>query len=253
MGMSAVAIYQIGSRLSFLFNNFATQFQNNLTPIAAKLHHSGEQDRLGNIMYHSNRIVMLFTSLIFIILVYFTEPLLFIWLGVTIKEAILISYIMLFSVYFSIIFRSVNNPILLMGGKHKFLSKVAIYESIANILLSIILVKVYGVIGVAIGTLVPNLVLGIFLILPSAAKYSAQSISIYIQKIFMPVLLISSITFGLLVYSSEIFNEWNLLNIIITSIAVSIIYLIMAYIFYIDTHERKKINVLMKKINIKRA
>lgn len=241
LGMAPVALYQIGSRLPDLLNKFANQFQNNLAPIAAKFNHTGELQRLKTIMFQSNRIVMLGTTLLFIMLIFLTKPILFIWLEITNQEVILISYIMLLSVYLLIIFRSVNSKILLMTGYHKFLSKIAIYESIANVIASILLIKYLGVVGVALGTIIPNFIISVFIIFPLAVKFSEYSIVKYIKEIFLSTLLIAIIP-SIILYTSLVFiNDWSFLKIVLIGALTSFVYLIFSYLFYLNKEEKNRI------------
>lgn len=252
LGMAPVAIYQVGSRLSYLLDKFSTQFQDTLAPVAAKLNHAGEKDRLRHIMFQSNRIVTLGTTLLFAILIFLTEPILKLWLEVTDHHAISISYIMLLSVYLLTIFRSANSKILLMSGKHKFLSKVAVIESISNVALSILFIKLYGVIGVAIGTLIPNIILSIFVIFPAASRFSAVSKLLYFKKIFLPTLLIALIP-SLILYLSRItIQQWDLLTLMVIASITSLVYILLSYRFYTNEDERNRIKSLLKKV-IKRS
>ena len=252
LGMAPVAIYQVGSRLSYLLDKFSTQFQDTLAPVAAKLNHAGETDRLRNIMFQSNRIVTLGTTLLFTILIFLAQPILEIWLEVTDHHAITIGYIMLVSVYLLTIFRSANSKILLMSGEHRFLSKVAVIESIANVVLSILLIKLYGVIGVAIGTLIPNIILSLFVIFPAASRFSAVSKLLYFEKIFLPTLLIALIPSLILYLSRMTIEQWDLLTVMVVAAGTSLVYLLLAYRFYADEDERNRIKSLLKKA-IKRS
>ncbi|HCX72394.1 MAG TPA: hypothetical protein DHM37_01620, partial [Candidatus Cloacimonas sp.] len=88
-----------------------------------------------------------------------------------------------------ILFRIGSSKLLLMTGHHKFLSKVALIESFFNIVFSIIFIKLVGVIGVALGTLLPNFIISVFFIFPATCRFSKVKPTYYFYKIYLPVLL----------------------------------------------------------------
>lgn len=73
------------------------------------------------------------------------------------------------------------------------LMKVGLIEAFSNVMLSIVLVKQYGMIGAAIGTLIPNIVLALLYNIPVALKYSSTPMKIYIKEYLVP-LFISFVT-----------------------------------------------------------
>ena len=79
--------------------------------------------------------------------------------------------------------------------KHKMSAIWAIGEGIANLALSIILVHWYGIYGVAIGTMVPSLVVHLVLWPGYISKLVGLSYSEVVWKVWAPVFL-SSIPFA---------------------------------------------------------
>jgi O-antigen/teichoic acid export membrane protein len=78
--------------------------------------------------------------------------------------------------------------VLLMNGLHTQLMKIGLLEALANVVLSVILVKEYGMIGAAIGTLIPNVLLALFYNIPVALKYSSTHMRTYIKEYLLPLL-----------------------------------------------------------------
>jgi O-antigen/teichoic acid export membrane protein len=88
-------------------------------------------------------------------------------------------------------------------GKHKTLAKWAIGEAVSNLTLSIILAHVLGIYGVAIGTLIPSLVVQLVL----WPRYISELVGIrafdVIWKVVAPVLL-STVPFALASYAVDV-------------------------------------------------
>jgi O-antigen/teichoic acid export membrane protein len=87
--------------------------------------------------------------------------------------------------------------------KHKTIAIWAIGEGVANLALSIILVHWYGIYGVAIGTLVPSLVVHVVLWPGYVSKLVGLSYSEVTGKVWMPVFL-ASIPFAIATYEVNV-------------------------------------------------
>jgi len=260
LGMSAVAIYQIASRSANVLLQFTHQFQETLTPVAAALHKDGQHDRLRRILFNSNRIIAFTSTLLFIILTALIKPVLLIWLEIdpanpqyaeSYYHIIRIAYLMNVSIYFLLLFRSGSSKVLLMTGYHKFLSYVAIAESIMNVGFSILFISLIGVVGVAIGTLIPNIILGVFVIFPKAARYSQISIKETLLRIYLPTALsclLPLIFVGIINYKIPL-AQWHFFTLVWVSSLMAILYLIPAWFLMITKEERQK---FIDKINLKK-
>ncbi len=258
LGITAVSIYQVSSRAANLLLQFTHQFQETLTPVAAALHKDGQHGRLRRILFNSNRIIAIASTLLFIILTALIKPVLLIWLDIdpsnpkfadSYNDIIHIAYIMNVSIYLLLVFRSGSSKVLLMTGSHKFLSYVAIAESIMNIGFSVLFIKLIGVVGVAIGTLIPNVILGLFVIFPKAARYSQVSIAKTIFKIYLPLALVC---LPPLIFVSYInfkipLLEWHFFTLVWVSALITLLYLISAWFLMLSAGERDKTIQFIRK------
>ena len=146
------------------------------------------------------------------------------------------------SIYLLLVFRSGSSKVLLMTGSHKFLSYVAIAESIMNVGFSILFIKLIGVVGVAIGTLIPNVILGIFVIFPKAARYSQISIKETISRIYLPLVLVCIPPLLFVSYFNYItpLAKWNFITLVMVSLMMAVLYLIPAWFLMLSSEERKQ-------------
>ncbi|MDP8219708.1 MAG: oligosaccharide flippase family protein [Candidatus Stygibacter frigidus] len=259
LGITYVTIYQIASRSANMLLQFTHQFQETLTPVAAALHKDGQHGRLRRILFNSNRIIALTSTLLFIILTSLIKPVLLIWLEIdpanpqyaeTYNNIIHIAYIMNISIYMLLLFRSGSSKVLLMTGSHKFLSYVAIAESIMNVGFSILFIKLLGVVGVAIGTLIPNIILGIFVVFPRAVKYSQISIRETVTRIYLPtaiICLLPLIFVGYINYRIPL-PQWHFITIVWVSSLMTLLYLIPAWFIMITKDERHGLIFNLRKL-----
>ena len=193
--VALVGFYQVVSRISEIFRQLSTQVHDILGPISASLFVTNDHDKLGNILFTTNRVVGFIATMILIPSILFIDELLFFWLKIDNKMVINTAIVLLFSMYILVFLRSSSVQVLLMCDKHKQLTYIAIIESIFNLALSIYLVKNYSILGVAIGTLIPNLFLAIVYNIPVACKFSKVDIFYYIKNI-----IFKTIGIGLFVF-----------------------------------------------------
>lgn len=180
--IALVAVYQVASRIAEIFRQFSTQFLDNLGPVAATLFTAKEDNKLKQILIQSNRLVGFIATLLFIPLFIYIRPLLAVWLKLEDSDGIASARLLLISMYILVVFRSSTVQILLMAGKERILTIVALIECTANLILSIILIRFLGIRGVALGTLIPNLFLAIAFNIPAACKFASINIFAYLKE-----------------------------------------------------------------------
>ncbi len=260
VGMAPVAIYQVGIKIPTIMEQLTTQYQTTLVPVIASLYKGGEYKRLRSVMFFSNKLTAFLLTGGFVIFIILAKDILFVWLKVKRLDYSLIAYIMLVSVYFEIMFRSVFSRFLLMADRHRVLALLTVLEAILNIGLSIFLIWQIGVVGVAVGTMVPSIFFSLFIIFPLACKYLKTSMFTYFIKVYLPVIIIalpSAIVMAMIVFyfmpldqfidiiSRNIplgrFNRaYGLVYLGAISFIGGIIYLAMGIWIYITRQERRE-------------
>ncbi len=251
--VSLVAIYQIASRLAETYKMFSSQFLDNLRPIAAILFISNQKSKLAKILIESNRLLGFFATLMIIPLLIFLKEVLSIWLELSDPAGTICAIILLLSMYFYVFFRSSSVYILLMSNAHKQLTIVAIIECIINLVLSIFLIKRIGIVGVAIGTIVPNILAAIFYNIPKACQFAEISFKEFFSQAIFRTAWIGMITASIIYIISTRFRPSNLLELILHFSLSSIIFLVLYYFFGVYGWERKQFNEFISKKFIKIA
>jgi len=193
LGMSSVTIYHIGSRIAKIMSDMSIMFQVNMTPIAAALYKEGDMERLRWVMFKSNKITAFITTGVFIIFMMLFKPVLYFWLKVaeTDHEVHSVAVIMLVSLYILTLLRSSSSRFMLMCEQHRYLAGISVFEALANLILSIILVSLVGLVGVAWGTLIPNVLISLFIFFPFMCRFGRFSMPYLLKTTYLPVLMIS--------------------------------------------------------------
>ncbi|MBN2830463.1 MAG: hypothetical protein JXR56_09110 [Candidatus Cloacimonetes bacterium] len=252
--VALVTIYQISSKLAEQFRSFSNQFLDNLSPVAASLNAAGHHNKLAEIMLQSNRLMGIISTMMLIPLIVYVKPLLQIWLNLDNPMGTIVAVILLLSMYTLLFFRSSSVYILLMLNKQKTLTKIALIECIANLGLSILLLKTlpqnitlfgtyienFNIVGVALGTFIPNVILAFTYNVPAAIKFSGLSIREYFNNSIRRTLIIGVIV---LIIAKALFllkYPGRLLEIFLYTVLIGIIYGIMTWFIGLEKWEKNQ-------------
>jgi O-antigen/teichoic acid export membrane protein len=170
------------------------------------------------------------------------KPILTIWLELTDTAGVISAIILLISMYIYVFFRSSSVHILLMTNNHKQLTKVAMMECTANLLISILLIRYIGIIGVALGTLIPNVIAAIFFNIPAGCKFALVKGKDFFRIVILRTFWIALVSAGIMFIAKQFFVPKNLLELLACFAISGMIYLTMYYYFGIYRWERKEFN-----------
>jgi len=238
LGISSVALFQVSSRITQLFQQFSSQFQSSITPVASGLFVKKEGERLVRLIIGGNRAVGFISTFLVIPLFIYLPDLLRLWLEVIDPRITLIGRVLLISMFIYQCFRSSNEQILLMCDKHKVLAGIVAVEAVLNLVLSIFFLRIWGVIGVAIGTLVPNIIV-VFVSLSIAVVFAKVGILQFFKRIYFRnilVLIINSvIAYGLNFYMFK----HTLFSLFLVNSVYVLVFLVVYFMIGLSSEERK--------------
>ena len=194
LNVSLVAFYQISSRVAEFYRQFSGQFLDVLAPVSAMKYEEKNHADIQMVFINTSRLAILSGGFFFIPLFLQLDFILSEWLEYGHADGTIAARWLLFNMFFVVAFRSPMLQMLLMGGKEKLLAKIALIECSLNLLLSVILANYLGIIGVALGTVIPNLILGILFNIPYAVREFNVSWGSYFHKIiFKPVMVLGGL------------------------------------------------------------
>lgn len=244
--VALVGLYQIVSRVSDLFRQFCTQIHDILGPISARLFSASKHDELANVLLQTNKIVGFIASILLIPSILFIDKLLFFWLKIENELVINTAIVLLLSMYILVFFRSSCVQVLLMCEKHKQLTVVAIIEAVANLILSIYLIKNYSIIGVALGTLIPNLILAFVYNIPVACSFSKVSMFEYLHKTVFKTLLVAGGTFAIFSFLLQGIQINNIFELLFLSLCSMTLFSSLYWLFCLTKEEKVSMVILLK-------
>lgn len=189
IGVGFVALYQAGYKVSEMFGMFSVQMQDALTPAAARLNIQRDTGGLRDLLVRSTQLTLLLTVPLFSLCAAYLEPLIRILTGLkTIDGATYwVGQALLLATFSSLVTNSCSKRILMMCGWEKRLLSLSLVDAGANLALSLALVHRLGVLGVAIGTLVPTVLIGWCWVLPLTARFAEVGVGAFLRETCGPV------------------------------------------------------------------
>jgi O-antigen/teichoic acid export membrane protein len=169
LGTSAVTVYAVSLRLADYQRQLCNQFNGFLFPIAVRFGAGGRADALESMMIEGTRIALLMMTGVTICVIGFARPLVGRWMGPGFEAGIVPLYVLAVAGLVLVGQGPLGN-VLLGTGRHRLVAYVSLGEAIANLILSLMLVRRFGMLGVAVGTAVPVVLANLFILLPAACR-----------------------------------------------------------------------------------
>lgn len=224
VGMSEVGIYGIAALLIRYMLRLVAVGMGVLKPRFAALDSIEERAKLKRLFLRSLSVSSLLgfgTSMLAII---FGGHFIILWVGEEFAAAIPVLWILAISYAFAL---SQGPGISLMYAlnKHYYFAVASMIEAVANVVISILLAQKYGIIGVALGTAIPMLIIKIVLQPIYVSRIMRISYFEYVRPSLVPLIAFLSIT--ILCYRSGIMTNWqdyDIYELAVWGIVVGLIY-----------------------------
>jgi O-antigen/teichoic acid export membrane protein len=162
IGVAEVGIYGVAALLINQMLNLITSGMSVLGPRFASLDGADKKEELKSTLLSALSISSFLACGIALVLVLFGRPFIFLWVGKDFAAAVPVLTILTVAYAFAL---SQTPGISLMYAlnKHQYYAVATMLEAIANVLLSIFLARRYGMVGVALGTAIPMIVVKVFI------------------------------------------------------------------------------------------
>lgn len=186
VSLEAVGVYAVAASLIHYATRLITTGMGVLSPRFASLDATGEKEKLRELFLRSMFISSFLSYGAGMLAFMFGGHFIIWWVGEGFTVSVLVLWILMFCSTFSL---SQNPAILLMYAlkKHHYYAFYTIIEAVANLSLSIILVHKYGIIGVAMGTMIPKLIIKIIVMPVYVSRISGVALLDYLKPILPSV------------------------------------------------------------------
>ena len=198
IGVSSVGIYGIAATIMRYSSRLVVTGMGVLTPRFAALEGENDQKQLQRLLVKALTISSFLSFGACLAAIVFGKQFILWWVGGDFSEAVPVLWILSPGVACAL----AQNPAIVFMyalNKHHFYAVATIVEAVANLTLSIILVRRYGIVGVALGTLVPMLIVKILVMPVYVSRVAGVNLRRYVESLLPSA--VAAIAIGLGAYS----------------------------------------------------
>jgi O-antigen/teichoic acid export membrane protein len=169
LGSAPVAVWAVADRIISGIQRLTNQVNGVLFPFIVDSDQTNKQAQLRRLLLEGTRMSVATVVPIAVAVMLLARPLVLAWVGPKMLGSVPV--IQLLAIVVALRVGNATGTTLLKGaGRVKYLAGVNIATGLVNLALSALLVKPFGLIGVAIGTLIPVAVTTILLLFPAACR-----------------------------------------------------------------------------------
>jgi O-antigen/teichoic acid export membrane protein len=180
LGTGPVAVWSVGQRLAEATQRLTNQLNDILFPNIVDHSASDRIDRLQRLFLLGTRLTLATVVPIAAVLLLMAAPLVRAWVGPDYSGSVVIVQLLALVVVVRV--GTATSTTLLKGAeRHRLVAVVNVITAIVNVSMSVALAKSLGLVGVAIGTLVPVAASGIFVLFPA----SCSRVGVPVRRAFM--------------------------------------------------------------------
>lgn len=187
LGTAAVAVYAVAHRLTEYQRQLCNQLNGMLFPIVVRFA-STAPERLRQAAIEATRVGFGLVTVATVCLVGFADPLVAAWMGHGFEDAILPVYLLAIASVVLVVQQPLGN-VLLSAGRHRFVAWLAVGEALANVAISLLLVRPYGLAGVAFGTAAPVVLANVAILMPVACRTLGVPYGRFLAETARPALI----------------------------------------------------------------
>lgn len=167
---AAITFYSIGAKLVDYLPRMVRQLSHIFVPIASHLDATADAQRVAKLFVEGNRACAFIVFPLATVLLVLGKPLIALWMGpkyVSSSYTILVILVIPAILWF---LQNASTQILYGLNRHKWLAKIRFADAMACLVLCLLLVKPYGITGVALAFSIPWAVVSIFFVSPHVCR-----------------------------------------------------------------------------------
>lgn len=229
LGLKAITIYSIAFILHTQISSLNSLIASPLFFIFSTEFAKGYSDQLKGMITDSIRMHIGLMIPVLIITIINVDHFILAWVGESFEAAILPARILLSYFFFSITFNILVDTVIGGLGKIKEAVVIAGLIAFANLVLSIIFVRFFGIVGVAIGTSLPYIIVGPYYIIRFCGHLSLK-VSDFVRQTILPNLPHVSLSIVLAFFIHAKMENPNLIEVLSLFVACYAVTMMFGYL-----------------------
>jgi O-antigen/teichoic acid export membrane protein len=237
LNTAAVGVYSVGLRLSEALFRITNQLQVFLFPVVVHRAVEGRVDDKRQLLVRATRFQLAIAIALCGSVAAGADVLIRTWIGPGFDNGV-VSAQLLCGIVILRAWMAVPGTVLKGSGRHQFVAKVSAASAVANVLLSVVLVNLMGIVGVALGTLVPVALIAVFGIFPAACREVDLSVIEGFRRVVWPAVWPALFVMAAIAYTRHAI-PLRLVAVLAHLAVGALVYTATFFAFGLDREERQ--------------
>ncbi len=187
LSSTAVALWTVPQRLAMTLQRLTNQINGVLMPVIVDCDALGRDERLRAIFVQGTRLSLVAVLPLAACVALLAGPLIHAWVGPAFAESVVVTQILAAVVAFRV-GNATANMVLKGAGRHRLLARTNVSAAAANLALSLLWIRRYGLVGQAMGTLVPVASVTMMVLWPAACRRVGLGVAAAFRTAVWPTL-----------------------------------------------------------------
>jgi O-antigen/teichoic acid export membrane protein len=244
MPLGMIAVYAVAAKIAEQLLLFNKQLSNALMPLVSQSKGAGDTETIRRVFIDGTRYLLAIAIPMLGLVVVFADDIILLWVGEELQAAGPILQTLSVAVLFSAFTFNAAN-VLGMTGRHKLVAVALLSSAFGNLIISVVLIGIIGLHGVAFGTLLGIFFCEFLILVPAVCKSLLVPFTTFISRCLLPGFLTSAPS---LVIAVVLDSPTNLQELIVTSGLLGSLSLAVFLAFALRDDERKYLMALVKSI-----
>ena len=250
LSAAAVTYYSIPWTLAEYTKKICISISQTYVPAVSVIEATGDMAKVRELYISGTKYMMIVSNLFSMGVLILGGIFISLWMGPKYRELGEAVLIILFINQYFLGPQQISYSILQGLSKQKYYAYMSIVVSVLNLILSIILVKKWGIVGVALGAAIPQIIFNILYVPWLTLKAIGLTKWEYIRKTYVLSIVPTLILFAILLFLVNARIPVNFLELLGLALIGSIFYLGSVYSFMLDANEKKYV---LKILRIKKV
>ena len=235
-GSAYVGVWAVAERLISGTQRLTNQLNGVLFPVIVDSDASHQREKLQRILLQGTLLSLAMVVPIAAALILLADQLVLAWVGPEMRGSVPVIRILAFAVAIRV--GNATATTLLKGaGEHRMLAWTNLGTGVVNVVLSVALIKPYGLVGVAVGTLIPIACSSIFIVQPAAYRRVCLPMRVAFRQSVWPAVWPAFVIAGVLALSGGV-SSGTLLAVGLQAVTAGLLYLVLVFGIAVSRKDR---------------
>ena len=244
VGLSAVTHYSIAAMLSRYFMDLMIAAMGIFQPVFSRQHGANDLEGIKATLFATTKISIYVASFFGFSLIAFGSPFIQLWMGPRFYDAFP-CLVLLISAWMCDLWQLPSVSLLFGLSQHRFYAAFNAVEGVLNLALSLLLVQHYGILGVALGTCAPMIVMRLFVQPVYVCRISGVPYADYMYMLLQNVAIILAAV-SVPLYLAQRYTAPNYLTLALGVAMFGVYYFLITWVVGLNHGEKQTIMAALK-------